>query len=64
VELDKKWETSAVRFFSLAVITYVTMNLILWTIGASSPALHAIIPTCGYMLSTLTLSKIKAYWAK
>ena len=64
VEIDKQWETSVTRFVGVALITYVTMNLILWTIGSPFPPLHAIVPTCGYMLSTLSLRFLKHRWVK
>ena len=62
VELDKQWETSTTRFLCVAAITYITMNLILWTIGGPFPPIHAIVPTCGYMLSTLSLPPLKKWW--
>ena len=62
VELDKGWETSLTRFLCLTAITYLTMNLILWTIGGPFPPVHAIVPTCGYMLSTLSLPPVKRWW--
>lgn len=62
VELDKAWETSIPRLLCITAITYITMNLILWTIGGPFPPIHAIVPTCGYMLSTLTLRSFKRWW--
>ena len=62
VELDKGWETSVTRFLCVAATTYITMNLILWTIGGPFPPIHAIVPTCGYMLSTLSLPRVKRWW--
>ena len=62
VELDKQWETSLTRFLCVTLITYIMMNLILWTIGGPFPPVHAIVPTCGYMLSTLTLPQLKKWW--
>ncbi len=62
VELNKRWETSTTRFICVACITYLTMNLILWSIDGPFPPVHAIIPTVGYMLSTLSLPKVKSWW--
>ena len=62
VDLNKKWETSATRFMGVTAITYITMNLILWSIGGPYPPIHALVPTCGYMLSTLSLQRLKKYW--
>ena len=64
VELDKKWETSVTRFLCVTAVTYITMNLILWSIGGPFPPVHAIVPTCGYMLSTLSFRIIKELWIK
>ena len=64
VELDKKWETSVTRFLCVTAVTYITMNLILWSIGGHFPPVHAIVPTCGYMLSTLSFRIIKELWIK
>ncbi len=64
VETDKKWETSKTRFACVAAITYLTMNLILWSIDGPFPPIHAIVPTCGYMLSTLSLPKVKEWWRR
>ena len=64
VELDKKWETSITRFLCVTAVTYVTINLLLWTIGGPYPPVHALVPTCGYMLSTLTFRKVKEIWTR
>lgn len=64
VEQDKNWETSITRFICVAAITYFTMNLILWTIEGPFPPVNAIVPTAGYMLSTLSLRKIKEQWKR
>jgi hypothetical protein len=62
VDLNKKWETSITRFLGVAGITYLTMNLILWSIDGPNPPVHALVPTCGYMLSTLSLQRLKRLW--
>lgn len=62
VEAVKSWETSGTRIAGVALTTYLTMNLILWTIGGPFPPLHAIIPTAGYLLSTLSLPVLKKWW--
>lgn len=64
VEADKAWETSLTRFFTVTLITYLTMNLILWTIGGPFPPIHALVPTAGYVLSTLSLPKVKQWWIR
>jgi hypothetical protein len=62
VELEKAWETSWARFWCNTGATYLVMNLVLWTIDGPFPALHALVPTCGYVLSTLSLPVLKRMW--
>ncbi len=65
VELDKKWETSLTRRLVIFIITYAVASLYmkfflhdpLWYLGA-------LIPTGGYLLSTLSLSFIRKLWQK
>jgi hypothetical protein len=64
VESEKAWEVSWVRFWSNAAATYLTMVLLLWTIDGPYPPLHAIVPTIGYVLSTLSIPTVKAWWVK
>jgi hypothetical protein len=62
VEADKAWETSAFRKVLILVITYVVASTALYTIGVPSFYLSAIIPTLGFLLSTLTIPIIKKWW--
>lgn len=62
VELEKAWEVSWIRFWSNTLATYFTMNLLLWTIGDQNPPIHSLVPTIGYVLSTLSLPVIKGWW--
>lgn len=64
VEADKDWEISGTRKISLSVLTYILACLFLWVIGAERPFLAALVPTGGFMLSTLTLHGVKAWWLK
>ncbi len=64
VELDKAWETSWVRKASIAAITYGFAVLFLYTIDAPNYWLAALVPTVGYLFSTLTLKPLKAWWIK
>jgi hypothetical protein len=64
VELDKKWETSYTRRFLLIVFTYLSIGLYMWVIGVESPWLNAVIPSIGFLLSTLTLPFFKKWWVK
>ena len=62
VEADKAWETSWTRRFFIALITYLAISLYMSAISIERPWLNAIVPTAGFLLSTLTLSLIKKWW--
>ncbi len=62
VEADKAWETSWTRKFSIAGITYIFLVFYLPVLGLEKSYLHATVPVCGYLLSTLTLPLIKKQW--
>jgi len=64
VEADKAWETSWLRRFLIVVVTYVVAGLVLYHIHPEGAWLNAIIPTCGYLISTFSLPPIKAFWIK
>jgi hypothetical protein len=62
VEADKAWETSITRRMIIAIITYLLVVLFLYTIKIQKPWLNAIVPTVGFILSTLTLPFFKRWW--
>ncbi|MFZ2484595.1 MAG: hypothetical protein WAX80_03735 [Minisyncoccia bacterium] len=62
VELDKAWEVSFTRRLFISIITYITASIWLWTINETNFLLKAIIPTAGYILSTLSTPKLKKIW--
>lgn len=64
VETDKAWETSWARRILIAIFTYLAIGIYMWAIHISRPWLNAIVPTVGFMLSTLTLPWFKAWWEK
>lgn len=64
VEADKAWETSNFRKISIALVTYIIIGLYMNSIEVNKPWLNAIIPTLGFLLSTLTLDWIKRIWIK
>jgi hypothetical protein len=64
VEMDKAWETSWTRRVLIALVTYIVATIWLSVIGVSNPFLNAIVPTLGYLLSTLSLPFIKNWWIK
>lgn len=62
VELDKAWETSLVRRAIVALVTYILLSIYMLWLDVKNPWLNALIPTIGFVLSTLTLAKIKEIW--
>lgn len=64
VEADKAWETSKTRRLVIATITYLIAAGFMYRIGVPDPFLNALVPTGGYLLSTLTLPFFKDWWLK
>jgi hypothetical protein len=64
VDLDKKWETSLTRKSVVALLTYCSMIILMSVLKTQNPFLDAIIPTLGYLLSTLSLGFVKNRWIK
>lgn len=64
VEQNKAWETSWTRKILVAVFTYLAIALYLKFIVKIDPWINAIIPTVGFLLSTLTLPFFKKLWEK
>jgi len=64
VEADKAWETSITRRTIITVLTYFIIVIFLIIINIPNPWLNALVPTAGFMLSTLTLSVVKDWWLK
>ena len=64
VEADKAWETSWTRRGVIALITYIIAASFMAHIGVVNPWLNALVPTGGYVLSTLSLSFVKRWWLK
>ena len=62
VEQDKAWETSSTRKLSIAILTYLTVLTFFITIKVEKPMINAIVPTLGFLLSTLSLPFIKRWW--
>lgn len=62
VELDKAWETSNFRKFSIVILTYFVMVLFMIFAHIEQPFISAIIPAIGFLLSTLTISYLKNWW--
>ena len=64
VEADKAWEISKTRRLIISIMTYIVIAIFLWFIKVPRPWINAIIPTLGFILSTLTLSLFKTLWLK
>ena len=64
VEQDKAWETSLARKIMIAVSTYILIGIYMTILGIAKPWFNAIIPTLGFVLSTLTISWAKEIWVK
>ena len=62
VEQDKAWETSITRRAFVTGITYFTTAIVFFSIDVERPLLAALIPTTGYILSTLSLPIVRNYW--
>lgn len=64
VESDKAWETSKTRKFIIALFTYLAIALYMQAINLPMPWVNAIVPTAGFLLSTLTLPFFRGLWLK
>lgn len=64
VEINKAWEVSGVRMFSILILTYIFAAIALYLIGTENYLLGALIPVLGYFLSTQSLPFIKRWWVK
>ena len=62
VENDKAWETSLTRRGFIAGITYSIAVIFMNHIGVENVFLSALVPTGGYILSTLSLQFLKQKW--
>lgn len=64
VEIDKAWETSWTRKLLLIIFTYLAIGFYLNAINIDKPWLNAIVPSVGFLLSTLTLPFFKKIWER
>lgn len=64
VEADKAWETSTARKVIIAVLTYVVIVLFFIFAKVPDPLTNAVVPTLGFVLSTLSLPFFKDVWLK
>ena len=64
VEKDKAWETSWARKILVAILTYIVIVLFFFFAKLPNPFINAIVPTLGFLLSTLSISYFKKVWIK
>jgi hypothetical protein len=64
VELDKAWEVSWTRRIFILIMTFMVACAWLFVIQETNILLKAMIPTVGYLLSTLSIPQIRALWIK
>lgn len=64
VEEDKAWETSLFRKVLVAVLTYAVIVVFFFFAGLDEPFINAIVPTVGFVLSTLSIPVFKKFWVK
>lgn len=64
VEVDKAWETSNYRKVSIVVITYIFMVIVMYLLWMKNVFINALIPTFGYILSTLSIDLLKKNYIK
>lgn len=64
VEADKAWETSWTRKILIALFTYIAIALYMLFVLGINPWINAIVPTVGFLLSTLTFPYAKSFWEK
>lgn len=62
VEIDKAWETSWTRKILLFIFTFLSIGLYMKAIKIDRPWLNAVVPSIGFLLSTLTLPFFKNLW--
>jgi len=64
VERNKAWETSFTRRILIILFTYLAIALYLQFIVGINPWINAVVPSIGFLLSTLTLPFFKKLWGK
>jgi hypothetical protein len=64
VELDKSWETSWTRRIIILILTYLVIVLFFIMAQLPQPFINSIVPTTGFVLSTLSLPFFKKFWLK
>ena len=64
VELNKSWETSLTRKLIIVILTYFAVVLFFYFANLPKPFINSIVPTIGFVLSTLSLPIFKRMWIR
>lgn len=64
VEAAKGWEQSSTRRILIAAFTYIVIVLFFLAAGLPNPFVNAIVPTLGFLLSTLSLEAVRRRWGR
>lgn len=64
VEIDKSWETSFARKIIIAILTYFVIVIFFIFAELPKPFVNAIVPTIGFLLSTLSVWFFKGIWIR
>ena len=64
VEADKAWETSYFRKILVALLTYIVIVSFFLVSELPKPFINSIVPTLGFLLSTLTVPVFKKFWIR
>lgn len=64
VEADKAWELSLSRKVLIAILTYIVIVLFFYFAGLPHIFINPIVPTVGFVLSTLSIPLFKSWWVK
>lgn len=64
VEMDKTWETSWTRKIIILILTYIVVVIFFFFAQLSKPFINAVVPSIGFVLSTLSVPFLKNWWLK
>ena len=64
VETEKAWDVFTFRRVIISITTYLFMTFLFSILGVEKPFLNSLVPTFGYLISTLGISILKKYWIK
>jgi hypothetical protein len=64
VEADKAWEISRERRLLIALLTYIVVLLFFLAAQLPNPFVNSLVPTIGFLVSTLTVDLAKKEWMK